>query len=122
MNKKQFIDYINSNYKSTNLEMLTNNNTAYSNINKAKDVWWFNIGIEKFGSDFNLILVGDYKSYWLHLPKGFCNSLESKFKIRLDKDAVDLEICADKSDVNYLKDIKSGGSNFDFKKYIQVEI
>jgi hypothetical protein len=122
MNKKQFIDYINSNYNSTNLNLLTNNNTAYSNINKSKDVWWYNINIEKFGLDFNLILVGDYKSYWIHLPNGFCKSLESNFKIRLDKDAVDLEICADKSDVNYLNDIKSGGSNFDFKKYIQVEI
>jgi hypothetical protein len=67
-----------------------------------------------------LLSAGNY-SLWLHLPKGFIKQLGSTFKIREDKNAVDLEISADKN-YKYLKDVKSGGIGFDFTAFVKEKI
>jgi len=115
--KKQVIEYINN----TNGIILNSANTSFSNINKSKEVWWFNIAISRFFGEVNLLLNTTNKVIWLQLPKGFVKSIVATFKIRQDKNAVDLEISADKS-FKYLIDVKSGGTNFNFSKYVKEEI
>ena len=112
--KKEIIDYINA----TKGAYLNSSNTSYSKINKSKEVWWFNVRTDKFNSDVHLLLNTESKVIWIKLPKGFVNNLNSTFKIREDKDAVDLEISADRS-FKYLHDVKSGGSGFDFTPFVK---
>lgn len=112
--KKEIIDFINA----TKGTYLNNSNTSYSKINKSKNVWWFNVRTNKFNDDVHLLLNTDSKVIWLQLPKGFANNVASCFRIRQDKDAVDLEISADRR-FKYLHDVKSGGMGFDFKKYVK---
>jgi hypothetical protein len=117
MTKAQLITYINQTYKGG----LNNSNTGFSNVNKSKEVWWFNVAVPKFNSDVHLLLsTGDF-TLWLHLPKGFVTQLATSFKIRQDKNAVDLEISADKN-FKYLKDVKSGGIGFDFIPFVRERI
>ena len=47
--KKECIAAINLKYKAG----LSNINTSYSNINKSKNVWWFNIATSKFKAPVN---------------------------------------------------------------------
>lgn len=115
--KKQFIDYINATEKAS----LTIKNTSFSNINKSKNVWWFNVQVKKFTEDVHLLLNTESNVIWITLPKGFVSNLYSTFKVREDKDAVDLEISADKH-FRYLHDVKSGGTGFDFSPYVKEKI
>jgi hypothetical protein len=117
MTKSQLIDHINQNHKAG----LNGSNTSFSSINKSKEVWWFNIAVPKFNEDVHLLLSSSNYALWLHLPKGFVKQLAGSFKIRQDKDAVDLEISADKN-FKYLKDIKSGGCGFDFTAFVKEKI
>lgn len=114
MTKKELIDHINGEFNSA----LTTSNTSYSKINVSKEVWWFNVPTHKFDGNVNLLLKTEEKVIWVHLPKGFVNNLESIFRIRPDKNAVDLEISSNKR-YRYLQDVKSGGTGFDFTNYVQ---
>jgi hypothetical protein len=116
MTKKELIAYINQNYQAD----LMLNNTSYSKINKSKAVWWFNISISKFNAPVNLLLKTEDGAFWLLLPVGFVDSIEETFKIRKDKDAVDIEINAGSR--NFLCDVKSGGIGFSFGEFIKAEI
>lgn len=111
--KKEIIDYINA----TKRAYLNSSNTSYSKINKSKEVWWFNVRTDKFSSDVHLLLNTENKVIWITLPKGFVGNLYSTFKVREDKDAVDLEISADRN-FRYLHDVKSGGTGFDFSGFV----
>ncbi len=115
MKKKELIDYINQNYQVT----LDVSNTSYSNINKSKNVWWLNVPMNKFTEDVHLLLNTQEYALWVVLPRGF--SKDVPFKIREDKNVVDLEISADKS-FKYLQDVKSGGTGFDFGGFVKEEI
>lgn len=97
---------------------LNSTNTSFASINKRNKIWWFNIGINKFNNAVNLLL--DHQEYvtWVFLSKGFVKQLSETFRIRTDKNAVDLEICAER-DERYLKDIKSGGTEFDFNPFVK---
>lgn len=95
---------------------LNSSNTSYSQINKSKEIWWFNIHVSKFIDDVHLLLNTPEKAIWIKLPKGFTDYVP--FKIREDKNAVDLEISADRN-FKYLKDVKSGGTGFDFGEYVE---
>ncbi|RKS53910.1 hypothetical protein BC962_2177 [Gillisia mitskevichiae] len=112
MRKNQLIGFVNHNYNG----LLSAANTSFGSINKSKEVWWLNIPVHKFNDDVHLLLNVSNYSIWLCLPKGFAKGVP--FKIREDKNAVDLEISADKS-IQYLKDVKSGGTGFDFKPYVK---
>jgi hypothetical protein len=115
MDKSTAMAHINQEYGAR----LSTANTGYSNINKAKEVWWFNVAVSKFAEDVHLLLNTQEELIWVLLPKGFAKGVP--FKIREDKNAVDLEISADKKNL-YLKDIKSGGTYFDFKPYVKGTI
>ena len=117
MTKNQLISHINNIHNSR----LDNSNTFFSNINKSKSVWWFNIKISKFDSDVNLLLKAEEYVLWLFLPKDFVNQLNLKFNIRADKNAVDLEISSSINS-NYLIDIKSNGSKFNFSPFVKEKI
>jgi hypothetical protein len=117
MKKTEVIQYIN---KINNLN-LSSADTFFSSVNKSKSVWWLNIKTTKFKNEVNLLLNANDKIIWVFLPKNFVNKLDSNFKIRLDKKAVDLEISSDINN-NYLIDIKSGGTKFNFSKYIKEVI
>ncbi|SEC30585.1 hypothetical protein SAMN05192540_2850 [Maribacter dokdonensis] len=116
--KKEIIDFINKTKKAS----LTTSNTSYSKINKSKDVWWLNIQTQKFNDDdVHLLLKTDKEVIWIYLANKFTKDINASFKIRPDRNAVDLEISADKSFM-YLRDIKSGGTGFDFDKYVNETI
>jgi hypothetical protein len=114
--KKEIIDFINA----TKDGCLNNANTSYSKINKSKDVWWFTIPVPKFNASVNLLLPIENGVFWIVLQVGFVDSIEKTFRIRQDRNAVDLEINAGSR--NFLCDVKSGGTEFDFKPYVQDEI
>jgi hypothetical protein len=117
MTKAQIIQQINAEYKTG----LNNFNTSYSSINKSKKVWWLNIPVHKFDNDVNMLLSSEHYILWLYLPKNFTTLLSSTFKIRQDKNVLDLEISADKS-LKYLMDIKSGGKGFNFEPFVKEKI
>ncbi|MDN3205649.1 hypothetical protein [Algoriphagus sediminis] len=117
MSKKHLIDRINTQFG----ENLNAGNTCFSSINKSKQVWWANIHLSKFADEVHLLLAGTGHFLWVTLPKDFVHNLSETFKIREDKNAVDLEISADK-DSRYLIDVKSGGTGFDFRKYVREEV
>jgi hypothetical protein len=117
MNKKQLIDHINHRFGAN----LNSYNTCFANINKTKVVWWANIPVSKFGNDVHLLLADADYFLWISLPKGFVPNLSGTFRIREDKNAVDLEISADQN-FRYLADVKSGGTGFDFRRYVKEEI
>jgi hypothetical protein len=114
--KKECIDAVNLQYKAG----LSNANTSYSKVNKSKDVWWFNIPTAKFKATVNLLLKVESGVFWIVLPVGFVPSIEKTFKIRQDKDAVDLEINAGSR--NFLCDLKSGGTGFSFGEFMREEV
>lgn len=115
MDKKELMDYINQNYKAG----LNSRNTSFSNINKSKEVWWYNVTVTKFTDDVHLLLNTKQYALWIVLSKGFVKGVP--FKIREDKNAVDLEISADKN-FKYLHDVKSGGTHFNFTTYVKEKI
>ncbi|QYH40005.1 hypothetical protein GYM62_14860 [Algoriphagus sp. NBT04N3] len=117
MTKKQLIDQINTQFKGN----LNTDNTCFASINKSKRVWWANIPVSKFADEVHLLLADTDHFLWISLPKGFVRDLASTFRIREDKNAVDLEISADKN-TRYLADVKSGGTGFDFRRYVKEEI
>lgn len=118
--KKNTIAYLNKTYNAN----LNNKNVRYSSINKSKNVWWFTIPIKEFEKEINLFLFDNNKTIWINLPKHFCSNLNTDFRIRIDnkKNDVDIEICSDKNDINYLKDVKSSSNNFDFNQFVKIEI
>ena len=115
--KKEIADFINA----TNETNLNRANTSYSKINKSKEVWWFNVPVHKFTDDVHLLLDTTTFVIWIHLPKNFVYNLSTYFKIRPDRDAVDLEISSDRK-YKYLIDVKSGGTEFDFKEFVKEKI
>jgi hypothetical protein len=117
MTKSQIIQHINAKHKAG----LNSSNTSYSSINKSKEVWWLNIAVSKFDNGVHILLSAEHYILWLYLPKDFTTRLGTTFKIRQDKNAIDLEISADKR-FNYLKDIKSGGKGFNFEHFVKEKI
>lgn len=100
-----------------------NSNTHFSNINKsAKKVWWFNIPPQKFGNELHLLCAKKSGLIWLRIKAGAIPNPESVFKLRTDervKGLIDLEIAAEGN--LYLKDVKSGGTGYDFRPHIAYE-
>lgn len=116
MTKKEIIEYINQNNKAG----LSNANTSFSSVNKSKKVWWFNVPTSKFKAQVNLLLKIENGVFWIVLPLGFVTSVEKIFKIRQDKDVLDIEINAGSR--NFLCDVKSGGTGFNFGEFIKEEV
>lgn len=119
MNKKDAIDYINKTYGGD----LNNANTSFASISisKYKTVWWANIPLKKFNESVHLLFNDTDEVIWIELPKSFEPNLSDKFKIRPDINAVDIEVWA-VNDEQYMKDVKSGATGFDFKPFIKEHI
>ena len=97
-------------------------NTHFSNkINKSAEqkVWWFNILPQRFGNELHLLCAKNPGLIWLRIDANTFPNPESVFKLRSDKGSIALEIAAD-GDL-YLKDLKSGGTGYDFRPHIEYE-
>jgi hypothetical protein len=81
-------------------------------------VWWLNIDPDRFKKDLHLILVKVKGFVWITIPKEVCYDPGNKFKIRKDRGLVDLEISSEPGHY-YLRDVKFGGTGFNFSKYIR---
>ncbi|MCY4474582.1 MAG: hypothetical protein OXC83_04010 [Chloroflexi bacterium] len=99
---------------------LTNANTHYANINKSKDVWWLNIAPRKFEQDLHILLVKTNGFIWLRIKANSIRNPLQVFRMRTDKGMFDLEISSNIYD-RYLRDIKSGGTRYDFRRHIEHE-
>lgn len=115
--KSEVIQFINKTYGVS----LSRANTSFSNINVAKRVWWTNVPLHKFNDTVHLLFKDTNEIIWIVLPKNFVSSLSDKFKIRKDKNAIDIEVWAEK-DERYMIDVKSGGTRFNFKPFIKDRI
>lgn len=117
--KGEIIAYINKTYHAD----LNNTNTSFASVSesKYKTVWWTTVPVHKFNEPVHLLFNDTDEVIWIELPKNFVLNLSDVFRIREDKNAVDIEVWA-KDDEQYMKDVKSGGTGFDFKPYIKERI
>ena len=115
--KSEIIQYINKTYG----VYLSSVNTSFSNINVAKSVWWTNVPLHKFNDTYHLLFNDSKEISWIVLPKNFVSSLSGKFRIREDRNSVDIEVWAQK-DERYMTDVKSGGTGFNLKPFIKEHI
>jgi len=112
MKKAEAISRLNS---LINKNLLTNANSVFANINKAKPVWWLNIDPDKLNYDLFILLVSGSKLYVLHIPPNKIVNPTSKFRIK--GKALDIEIGSNPG-VEFLRDVKSGGTMFNFNPYL----
>ena len=117
--KSEIIAYVNKTFGAD----LNNTNTSFASVSesKYKTVWWTTVPVHKFNEPVHLLFNDTDEVIWIELPKNFVLNLSDVFRIREDKNAVDIEVWA-KDDEQYMKDVKSGGTGFDFKPYIKERI
>lgn len=115
--KSEIMQYINKTYG----VRLSSVNTSFSNINVAKKVWWTNVPLPKFNDTYHLLFNDTKEIIWIVLPKNFVPNLSDKFRIRQDRNAVDIEVWAEK-DERYMTDVKSGGTGFNFRPFVKEVI
>jgi hypothetical protein len=115
--KKVAIDIVNA---ALGRKELSKHNTRFSNLNKAKPIWWFDIPPAKFKDDLHLILAKNKGFIWIKISKGVIVDLAEVFRIRDDNGFVELKISSEPG-VYYLRDIASGASGFNFEQYIKKE-
>jgi len=115
MEKREVIRRANHQYKVT---VLNNRNTDFSNINAAKNVWWFDIPLEKVNSSTERILhllLYDHRSRELHhlrVPMSYFREHRSQLVVRDKKRTISLELSADSS--RLFQDVRptAGGIRF----------
>ena len=121
MNKKEASLIINKYLEKQILNPNNNGNVKFTNKSNTKNVYWINIHIDsRLSNEFHIILNDEERREFTHLviPQ---NELKTNlFKTRFDKtnglDKIDIELSYDNH--NYLEDIKSGGTHYNFSKYI----
>ena len=123
MKKEEAIQLINSRVST---DTVTKKNTHFANISNAKTnskkVWWLSIPVKKFNQDLYLVLQGTTSLIWLEITANFFDNLNSIFSHREDKGKggegyIDLEI--DSKQQNYLRDIRSRGTRYNFNDHIK---
>jgi hypothetical protein len=115
MEKSDAIRRINQLYK---IAELNNRNTHFSNINSAKDVWWFDIPLKKASQNADRLihlLLYDHRSkklHYLRVPTTYIRGNLSKLVIRDEKKTISLELSADRWKL--FQDVRptSGGIGF----------
>ncbi len=102
-------------------KLLDGRNTSFANLNASKAVWWLNVTPRKFKDDLHLLLVKERQEglIWLRIEANTFTEPARVFRKRLDKDMIDLEISSESS--QYLTDVKSGGTGYNFTKHIEHE-
>ena len=118
MDKRSAMDRVNEHCGS---RLLDGGNTSFANINASKPVWWININPSKFKSDLHLLLAkeGDGGLIWLRIEGNSFPDVRKVFRVRQDKDCIDLEISS--RPPKYMTDVKSGGTEYNFTKHIEYE-
>ena len=116
MNKSQAIEMVNDHLRD---DVLTSDNTSFASVNRSKSVWWLNISTRRFKSELHILLAKNPGLIWLRIKANAFQRLDNVFRIRLDKDAVDLEISS--GGTQYMRDTKSGGVGYDFRPHIKYE-
>ena len=118
MQKSQAITKVNQYLGSTILNV---KNTHFAN-NEKKTVWWLNIPQRKFEDDLHILLVKDDAGglIWLKIEANTIRRPDRAFRIRGDNGSVDLGICRQPLDRDYLKD-KYFYGGYDFRPHIQFE-
>ena len=102
-------------------QLLRGDNTSFANVNSKKDVWWVNVDPRKFERELHLVLAkdGDSGLIWLRIAPGSIAAPEHVFRVRQDNGYVDFEISSDPD--RYMKDVKSGGTEYDFAPHVEYE-
>lgn len=114
--KKIAIEKVN-NY--LNEDSLSTKNTHIAKINEDKNVWWVNIPPERFSNDLHLLLEKGNGFLWLKIDANTFVNPKDTFRLRTDINRIDLEISNNKN--KYMTDIKSDGTNCNFRSYIKHE-
>ena len=101
-----------------------NANTHFSNIinrstKQVPHVWWFNIPPQKFRNELHLLCAKNPGLIWLRLDAGAIPNPGSVFRVRSDKDLIDLVIAIGGN--RHLRDVNSGGTGYDFRPHIAYE-
>lgn len=92
-----------------------NGNVCWANINAKKDVWWIDIPIRKLKKHLHLLLNDEVKRvfYWISVEAKISDPYDKFRKIRDNYIGIELS----SREPNKFVDIKSGGTNFNFKEY-----
>jgi len=122
MDKYNASNIVNQYFGKQVLNPKNNGNLKFANKLKSnKNVYWINIHLDsRLSNEFHIILNDEEnrKFTYLTIPP---NELKTDlFKIRFDKtnglDKIDIELSYNNH--NYLEDTKSGGTHYNFSKYI----
>ena len=106
-------------------QLLRTDNTIFASISSKKDVWWLTVDTRKFRRELHVILVknGDSGLIWLRIAPGSISAPKDVFRFRVKKknDCVDCEISSHPDDRRYMRDIRSGGTEYDFTRHVEYE-
>lgn len=96
-------------------------NTYFANISsnrKPQPHWWLTIPTARFKHDLHILLVPENGSglIWLRVKAKTITNPVQTFSKRSDKPAISLHIAS--SD---MRDIRNGGTGYDFKPHIERE-
>ena len=118
LNKQQAIKKVNEYLGNTCLNL---QNTHFAN-NKKETVWWLNIPPQKFADELHILLVKNVEGglIWLKISPNTVRDPERSFRIRGDNGSIDLGICRQTFDSDYLKDTYSR-DGYDFRPHIEHE-
>ena len=117
--KREAIRCKNQLYK---VDELSNRNTHFSNINAAKDVWWFDIPLRKVSPSAERILhllLYDHRSKELHhlrVPTAYIRETMSQLVTRAEKETISLELSAARS--NLFRDVRPTAGGVDFGQFL----
>ena len=113
--------------KAYGTDVLTSRTAHFANINKSKDVWWFDIPLRKISSPVTAdaldLLVYDYRDdqlYHLRVPTEFIRKNLRELVVRSDKEVISLELSADKAEL--FRDLRSKGGKIMFAQFCQNTI
>lgn len=118
MKKQEAIKIVNNHLQNFSLNK---DNTHISKINSGdRSVWWLHIPPERFSNNLHLLLKKTDSFLWLKINANTFTNPQDVFRLRADKNKIDLEISSDKKN-HYMIDIKSGGKNYDFIPHLEKE-
>lgn len=121
MDRKTAIKAINNHYQNN---LLLNKNVSFSNINKEKEVWWFEVSLEKLSQieKINLLMYDNKSSviYHLCIPTGYLTSNLEHFKVRTEKNCISLELSAEKQML--FRDLRPTSSKWNFDNFLKASV
>ena len=99
-----------------------NNNTSSSNIIQSKPEWFLDIPPKKFSNDLHILLFKKTHSFlWLEIKTKSIKPYET-FKLLENKNVFRIYIGAAQKSEDYLVDITSGGTNYNFQNKENIKI